>query len=301
MERNGQFLLWQARSLLRGSFYRMVGAQSKGRVYADSQKELDEVIRVLRVREQEGEGSKLNRIRAEREKMELAAEWSSSKTSVAMERGELLAYLPAGTAVIEVSGELATVRVDGDENSLVERAFGLRADLQADRKRLEQLRMEQRAAERLRIPELTVNAGYKRADLGQTGVANRPVLGVSWAVPLFNQGKTEVSRFGAEMERVTARLDQGMQRVGAAVRAAREMLAIRNEARDRYTAEMGDEMVRIAMVAYQEGEIGILQLLDAYRVRRQAQLRLIDLQLAAKEAQIALEALVGEEIARSSE
>ncbi len=56
--------------------------------------------------------------------------------------------------------------------------------------------------------------------------------------------------------------------------------------------------VRIATVAYQEGEIGILQLLDAYRVQRQAQLRLVEIQAAVKEAQIEVERVVGEEFGK---
>jgi cobalt-zinc-cadmium efflux system outer membrane protein len=51
-------------------------------------------------------------------------------------------------------------------------------------------------------------------------------------------------------------------------------------------------------VAYQEGEIGILQLLDAYRTQRQAQLRMLEIQAAVKEAQIELERVVGEELGK---
>jgi cobalt-zinc-cadmium efflux system outer membrane protein len=56
--------------------------------------------------------------------------------------------------------------------------------------------------------------------------------------------------------------------------------------------------VNIARVAYQEGEIGILQLLDAYRNQREASLRMIDIQVAVKEAELELERVMGEEIGR---
>jgi len=56
--------------------------------------------------------------------------------------------------------------------------------------------------------------------------------------------------------------------------------------------------VRIANVAYQEGEIGILQLPDAYRLQRQEQLRLIAIQAAVKEVQIEVERVAGEEFGR---
>lgn len=76
---------------------------------------------------------------------------------------------------------------------------------------------------------------------------------------------------------------------------------IRAEAQDRYRGQLADggsELVRIATVAYQEGEIGILQLLDAYRSQRQAQLRMLDIQAAVKEAQIELERVIGEDLGK---
>ncbi|MEX2262716.1 MAG: hypothetical protein WD696_12240 [Bryobacteraceae bacterium] len=80
-----------------------------------------------------------------------------------------------------------------------------------------------------------------------------------------------------------------------------QALNVRQRARDEYRrelAETGPELVRIATVAYQEGEIGILQLLDAYRVQRQARLRVLAIQAAVKDAQIELERAVGEEVVR---
>ena len=120
-------------------------------------------------------------------------------------------------------------------------------------------------------------------------------------LPLFNKGQTEVARYSAEQERSAARLDILARQIRAAVAGAIQAFTIRQRARDEYRSELaesGPELVRIATVAYQEGEIGILQLLDAYRVQRRAQQRLIEIQAAVKEAQIELERVVGEEFGR---
>jgi len=72
-------------------------------------------------------------------------------------------------------------------------------------------------------------------------------------------------------------------------------------ARDEYRkelAETGPELVKIATIAYQEEDVGILQLLDAYRVQRSAQLRLLEIQAGVKEVQIELERVVGEELGK---
>jgi outer membrane protein TolC len=55
-----------------------------------------------------------------------------------------------------------------------------------------------------------------------------------------------------------------------------------------------EELVQIAVVAYREGEVGILELLDAARTASRAQIRNIDLRLDVRLAQIALERAVGD-------
>jgi outer membrane protein TolC len=55
-----------------------------------------------------------------------------------------------------------------------------------------------------------------------------------------------------------------------------------------------DELVQIAEVAYREGEVGILELLDSVRTASRARMRLIDTRLDARLAEIALERAVGE-------
>ncbi len=74
---------------------------------------------------------------------------------------------------------------------------------------------------------------------------------------------------------------------------------MRKSAVEQYRTEVnqtGVDLNRIVRVAYQEGEVGILELLDSYRITRQALLRLVDLEALAKESQIDLDRAVGEEV-----
>ena len=59
-----------------------------------------------------------------------------------------------------------------------------------------------------------------------------------------------------------------------------------------------EELLKIAQTAYQEGEAGILELLDVFRLRRQSQQRLIELGTAAREAHIELERVMGREVTK---
>jgi cobalt-zinc-cadmium efflux system outer membrane protein len=297
---DGAFSLWQARSSLRLAFYRVLAAQQSESLHAAGLKDIENVIGVLATREREGEGSKFDRLRTERERAELLAELALLRATTALERGQLLAFLPEGTEIRALSGQIEAPPLVLNATELTQRALSLREDYRAEQRRLEQYQLEQRAAERLRFPEPILNAGLKRADIGPR-VASGPVVGITIPLPLFNKGQSEVARYSAEQERTSARLDVLARQIRAAVDGATQAFTIRQRARDEYRsqlAETGPELVRIATVAYQEGEIGILQLLDAYRVQRQAQLRMLEIQAAVKESQIELERVVGEEFGR---
>lgn len=300
-EAEGAFSLWLARSSLRQAFYRVLAEQQSETIYAAGLKDIENVIRVLADREREGEGSKFDRLRTERERAELLAELALVRAAIALERAQMLAFLPAGTDIATVSGQIETPLLALNASELAQRALAVREDYRAEQRRLDQYRLEQRAAERLRFPEPVFNAGLKRAEVGQRGIANGPVVGITVPLPLFNKGQTEVARYSAEQERASARLEVLSRQIRGAVEGTVQALRVRQRARDEYRnqlAETGPELVRIATVAYQEGEVGILQLLDALRTQRQAQLRLVDIQAAVKQAQIELERVIGEEFAR---
>ena len=300
-EAEGAFALWQARSVLRQAFYGVLAAEESKSLHRAGLKEIAAVIRVLADREREGEGSKFERLRTERERAELLAELTLLRAATALERAQLLAFLPEGMNIPSLSGNLETPSLAVNADELTQRALSLREDYQAEQRRLEQYRIEQRAAERLRFPEPILNAGLKRAAVGPGSMANGPVVGITIPIPLFNKGQAEVARYAAEQERASARLDVLARQIRAAVEGTLQAFTVRQQLRDAYRkelAETGPELVQIATIAYQEGEIGILQLLDAYRVQRQAQLRMIAIQAAAKEAQIELERVVGEEFGK---
>jgi cobalt-zinc-cadmium efflux system outer membrane protein len=300
-EAEGAFDLWQARSGVRLAFYQLIASQEREKVYAAAISEIDGVIRILRDREREGEGSKFDRLRTERERAELLAERALAQAATELERGRLLAFLPPDTQISAVAGAIETGLLPLDSAALAQRALSVREDYRAEQRRVEQFRLEQRAAGRLRIPDPVVNAGLKRADVGENQIAKGAVIGVSIPLPLFNRGQADVARFAAEQERAAARLQILSQRIRAEIEGNVRAFNVRMQARDRYRqelAESGPELVKIATVAYQEGEIGILQLLDAYRTQRQAQLRMLEIHAAVKQAQIELERVVGEELGK---
>ena len=68
---------------------------------------------------------------------------------------------------------------------------------------------------------------------------------------------------------------------------------------DRYRAAVSagaDPIERIALVSYEAGERGILELLDAHRTAASARVREVELEAAVREAEIELEFVSGWEI-----
>lgn len=299
-EAEGALDLWEARTSLRLAFYQVLAGQELGAVYEAVLKEIDEVNRVLTEREAAGEIARFDRLRAERERAQLVAEWALVEAETELDLGRLRGFLPADVQVARVSGRLETSISGGlDAETLARRAMAARQDFRAEQQRLTFFQLERRAAERLRIPEPVVSAGYKRADIGLNQIVHGGVVELSVPLPLFNKGQAEVSRFSAEQERSSARLQILSRQIRAAVDGTVRAFNARREAKDRFSralSDSGPELVRIATVAYLEGEIGILQLLDAYRMQREAQMRMVEIELAVKEAQIDLERVVGEEL-----
>jgi cobalt-zinc-cadmium efflux system outer membrane protein len=113
-------------------------------------------------------------------------------------------------------------------------------------------------------------------------------------VPLFDAGRRETARWDAERARLDAERASIELQIRSEIVRASEALTLRQAAVSEDQEAAGDELTRIAEVAYREGEVGILELLDAVRTASRARTRSIDLRLEARLAQIALERAVGD-------
>lgn len=301
--------LWLLRSDLRVAFYRMLAAQERIQSIRDSTAEVERMIQILRKREQEGEGSRYDRLRAERELGELKTDEIAVRSAMAAARADISQFLPEGAHIGGVRGSL---NVTADPPSLADlsaRALKSRAEFRSAQRLLTRYGNEEQAARRLRIPNPEVTVGLKRADVvtgatpGSVSDVTRNGVFFSLNVPLpvFHTGRYEVAKYQAEQEQVKAQAAVLARRIQAEVQGAREVLAVRREALATYQGEMGttaSELTRITQIAYQEGEAGILELLDSLRLNRMASLRLLDLQLAVREAWIDLDRAVGEELSQ---
>ena len=296
---NREAVLWSLRGDLRLTFYQMVAAQERVRLISSSASDVDQLIRILRQREDEGEGSRYDRIRAEREVAELRTDVVAANALIAAARGKISGFLPEGTQVQSVQGSLLVSFTPPDVETLRSRAIESRADFRTEQKALARFKLEEEAARRLRIPDPQVSGGVKRADVTPGVTRAGVVFSLTVPLPVFNSGRYEVARYQAEQEQVMARTAVLVSQIRAEIQRAYDVLTIRREALAAYQRELessGVELTRITRVAYEEGEVGILELLDSLRVNRFASLRLLDLQEGVREAFIELERVVGAEL-----
>ena len=274
---------------------RLLAEQERLEATQASIREIERIIARLRIREQEGEGSRFDRLRAEQELAEARQISLDAAASVAEARAAIAAVLSEGTRVTRVTGPLYVDRTLPSLETLQSRATTVRADLRALQSASDRFRLEADAARRARLPAPQCS-GVKRAETVE-GRESGGLLGINVTFPLFDSGRREAARWLAEQERVDAERTFITQSIRAQVTAASEVLALRQDAvRAVDAASPADELARIAEVAYTEGEVGILELLDAHRTAARARVRAIDMRLAARLAQIALERAVGDTI-----
>ena len=284
--------LLEIRTELRLAFYELLLAEQKHAVLSDGVDRHQEIVRVLREREREGESSGFDRLRAEREMAEVAADLALIESVQALAHARLASFFAYGTTPgwLRARGDFELGPLEGIE-PLTEDVLEARADYRAVNRRIEQYETARRAAHRRRFPDPEIAAGWKRVDtpgLSDTGY----VVSVGIPIPVFNRGQHEEALARAKYESAMFGNQILRQQIETEVRGAYAAAELSRRTADEYghtiNAAAGD-LRRIAQLAYEEGEQGILELLDANRAELQSQIRWLDLKHRAKEAQIQLE------------
>jgi cobalt-zinc-cadmium efflux system outer membrane protein len=288
------------RSDFRSAFYALLLAQQRVALLEAWIGQLRDVVRILQERQQAGEGSTFDRLRGERELADVAASLASPQVVLAQARSRLASFLAPGTdaASLVVRGDFSAGGVLPPLPDILARAVSVRGDYAAGQRQLERFGLERRAAARVAIPDPIITAGLKSSTVpGRSG--NGYVLSVTVPLPVFNHGQADVDRLRATEDRTQAELAARRQQIESDARAAHEAVRLRRQAAEEYARTLGDrgiEMARIAQVAYEEGERGILELLDAHRVAMLSGLQALDLSWLNKQAEIELNRSVGEEV-----
>ncbi len=286
---------------LRLAFTDLLLAQERAAALEAGVVELGRLVDVLRAREQEGEGSRFDRLRTEREVADIETDLQAARINRATAQARLASFLgpAADPGDLSAVGRLLDDAFFPSAGGLLDQALAQRSDYRALTLGENRWTTERRAAERLRLPSTAITAGLKRSGSSLARESGY-VIAATVEVPLFNRGQQQVARAEAARARTVAERDALQTRIESEVLAAYTEASRYRALAERYRSESVEpaaELAGIATAAYEEGEYGILELLDAHRVVLGAELRWLELSAAARRAAINLDLAVGREVA----
>jgi cobalt-zinc-cadmium efflux system outer membrane protein len=275
------------RTDLRLAFADLVAAQTRERELTAARDRLRELADVLARREAAGDAAGFDRLRAEREVLDLDADITIASAERARAQGILSSYMsgiqdPSQiTAAPGAPSQAAIPPLD----TLLTQGESTRGELRAFRQDAEAARFALRAAERSRVPEPEIVAGTKSSSALGGDIGS--VFSVHASIPLFDRARPEQALAEARATQADARATSFL----AALRGEVTAVIQRREVAARYRAqalESASQIERIAQVSYDAGERSILELLDAYRLGASARTRQAALDHAVRQAEIEL-------------
>lgn len=289
----------RARADLRLAFAELASAQVRERELSAYRERLQELAAVLQRREAAGDAAGFDRLRAEREVLEVEADVAAAVSDRMRAQAQLAGFFAPETNPTTLVAAAAPVpAIEWPPlDALVAQATRARGDVAALGFDMDSAKFSARAADRRRIPEPEVLAGTKTSTLGGGDVGS--VVTVQATIPIFDRGRQERRLAEAREAQAAARLESLRVVISTEIAAWRGQATDRRRAADRYRAAaltVAGEVERIARVSYDAGERGILELLDAYRTAASARVRQATLDAAARRAEIELEYASGWEI-----
>ena len=291
--------LRQIRAAVRAAYADLVTAQVRESEIVASRDRLRELAGILARREAAGDAAGYDRLRAEREVMDLDADLAAARVDRARAQAGLAEFFDPSTdvtslvAVVQSPSRIPLPPVE----EMLARAQSELPELAALKQEAAAAEFAMRAAERRPIPEPEIVAGTKSTNIGGGDLGS--VFSVHVTVPLFDRAKPEQALADSRRALANAQLAALQASLRTRVVALRAIVTERRQAADSYrasTATNANQLERIAQVSYDAGERGILELLDAYRNSGAARIRQASLDAATRQAEIELERVSGWEI-----
>jgi cobalt-zinc-cadmium efflux system outer membrane protein len=257
------------------AFYRMARAQVALAAARDLTAWLDSVVAYNRTRVKEGVAAEADLIRSELERDRAEADATMQEADLARARADLSVFLGDETAAAPFLVAALDAPLALPDVSPTNWGGGTRPDIRAARERVSAAGAGVTTERTNLIRQLGLTVGTKRTS-GTTSL----IAGVSMPFPLFDQNRGSIARAAGEREAATFEL-AAQERIGRAeiVGASESARLLTDRARVLAGAGRGqgylaraDEARRIALGAYREGAVPLIQVIDAARAWGEAQL-----------------------------
>src|SRR5262249_54015400 len=206
-ERRADEEIRQVRAAVRSAFADLVSAQAREAEIGASRDRLRGLAEILARREAAGEAAGYDRLRAEREVMDLDADTAAARTDRVRAQAGLAGYFAAsadaGSLVAVAPKPLGRTMLPSVEE-LVAHAESSLPELAALKQEIESAEFAARAAGRRVVPEPEIVAGTKSSTLAGGDLGS--VLSVHVTVPIFDRAKPEHSLADARRHQAEARI-----------------------------------------------------------------------------------------------
>ena len=248
------------------AYYRVAIGQVMTATSRDLSAWLDTVVAYNQSRFKEGVTSEADVLRSQLERDRTAADATVAEAELVQARAELEGFLGTSSGSVEVAAGIAPLTMPAAASE-GQHVLATRGEVRSARERLAAATASVTVEQRMLIRQLGATVGTK-----QTAGTTSLVAGLSLPIPLFDANRGEVQRASAQrdvaayelanQERVTS------AEVAGAYRAARLLTdrvtpSAREGANNLLTR--ADEVRRIALGAYREGAVPLIQVIDASR------------------------------------
>lgn len=282
----------------RGRFYECLYRGHRAKALEDLLGRIEQALAIVQRREARGEAALYDKRRLERERTMTAARIEAERAHLAGARHRLGALIGLGGDGMSLAGALLPEAQRAASEQL-HAASAARPDLLALEQERAGASLDATAAARTWIPELRLEAGYKGIGLNSGGRTDGFSAGGYLTVPLWDRGsgprkaaEAEARALGAQKRLIESQVS------GELLGARAETVQLRDAAVQfrETSARVSADLVRIASAGYEGGELGLLELLDAYRGATEDELTALDLELASRRALIELNRLTGADL-----
>jgi cobalt-zinc-cadmium efflux system outer membrane protein len=286
---------------VRRRYYRLLLAQERERVLEQWRKRVATRLAAVVKREQAGDAAAYDRLRLQQELTGVGARLERERAARSKAWTLLRALVDPEKRAVDRADANTMPKLDG--RILPTRAHEAQATVEATSNAPEAkaraaearaLALDRRASSRWWVPNPSLGAGYKGAELPEGGRAHGFMVTLGLPLPMLDRQRAERTR--AEAQSRSLRAETSLRATEARAQAAglaQEVAMLSNGARAmmRDAARQSEELIRAAESGYQGGEIGVIDLVDAYRSATEADLTALDLAMRARNAEVELRRL----------
>lgn len=272
-------------------FYQLLFQHQKQQFFEHWSQKFSSVEAAMKKREAAGDVSGYDRRRISREKVAIRSLQRQSEAQQAADWQQLrgMTGLNSSQEFNTVEGQLipeALAALTAGQGKIVQPPALLQQQRQA-----EAFRLTARAVARSHIPPVTLGLGIKRIDAPQ-GSDSGLMLSASVPLPFFDRKQGARQQAMAKATRAEGEYQLARQVSDATVRGLWQKAGLLRANAKRFSEQSvaaSYELVGIAEASYRANEIGVLELIDAYRSALEAETTALELALEARLIRIELD------------